>query len=117
MQKPFVLLLIILFMQRCLDEHNLISSNNIKSIIITLDSSQHKIGLNKIEIINRDSLDQIIRKLNECDQEPIKFYPTHRLKLIYENGQEKMVFCNASSMKYEGLTYKLSENVRNIIGY
>lgn len=104
-------------MLRCSDKHNLISSNNIKSIVITLDSGQHNIALNPIEITNRDSLYQIIRKLNECDQEPIKFYPTHLLKLTYDNGQEKLIFCSGPSMKYEGLTYKLKENIRIITGY
>jgi hypothetical protein len=104
-------------MQECSDKRNLISSNNIKSIVITLDSSQHNIASNPIEITSQDSLYHIIQELNASDQEPIKFYPTHWLKINYSNGQEKAIFCSGSSMKYEGRTYRLKESIRNIIGY
>ena len=116
MQKFLPILLIILFIISCSDKHNLISSNNIKTIVISLDSGQHYIALNLVVITNRDSMNEIIRKLNEYDQEPVKFYPTHRLKLTYDNGKEKIIFCSGQSMKYEGLTYRLKENIRDIIG-
>jgi hypothetical protein len=117
MKRSFVQLLIILLIQSCSDNHNLINSNNIKSIVITLDSEQRNIALSKIEITNRDSLMRIIAKLNECDKEPIKFYPTQWLKLTYDDGQEKTIVCNGSSMKYNGLTYKLKETIRDITGH
>jgi hypothetical protein len=63
------------------------------------------------------ALHLIIKKINECESEPIKFYPTHRLKITYEDEQERMILCSGSSLNYDGLTYKLKENIKDIVGY
>jgi|ERR1700733_4196647 len=117
MKKTLALLPIVLLMLSCAHQHNLIAGDNIRSMVITLDSSQHIAASNPIEITNEDSLHQIIRKLNACDQEPIIFYPTHWIKINYGDGKARTVVCNGSSMNYEGLTYRLKESIQNIIGY
>jgi hypothetical protein len=96
---------------QCTNKNGIISSNKVKSIVITLDSTNEHLALPPIEIRNQDSLNQIVKKINECESEPIKFYPTHRLKIAYEDGQEKMILCNGLSLKYDGLTYKLKESM------
>jgi len=68
-----------------------------------------------IVIANPDSLTQIINRINHCHREPIEFYPTHQLKLRYNNGEEKMILSNDSAMKFEGITYRLEESISTII--
>jgi hypothetical protein len=116
MKKCFVLSAIVLFMQNCSVNHSLFNSDNLKSITILLDSSQSNFRLQPIVIVNHDSLKQIIAKMNDCEREPIKFYPTHTIKLKYNDGHEKQILCSGQSMKYDGLTYRLKENIRNITG-
>jgi len=62
-------------------------------------------------------VNQIVRKVNECETELIYFHPTHRLKIAYEDGREKMILCSGSAIKYDGLTYRLKESINEIIGY
>jgi hypothetical protein len=104
-------------MQGCFNKTEIIAGNGIKSIAVTLDSASQKVTSGRIEISNKDSLTQIIKRLNICESEPIKFYPTHKLDLLYNNGQEKIIFCSGSSMKCEGRTYRLNESIRDILGY
>lgn len=102
---------------QCANKNGIISRNKVKSIVITLDSTNEHLTLPPIEIRNEDSLIQIIKKINECESEPIKFYPTHRLKITYADGQEKMILCSGSALKYEGLTYRLNESIKDIVGH
>jgi hypothetical protein len=116
MRKILIIPLVLLSIQ-CTNKSRIISSNKVKSIVITLDTTTEHLVLAKIEIRNKDSLKQIIEKINECESEPIKFYPTHRLKVTYEDGQEKMILCSGSSLKFDGLTYRLKDSIRDIVGY
>ena|SRR3979490_2087687 len=104
--RKIVILSLVLCSIQCTNKNGMISSNKVKSIVITFDSAyEHRI-LPSIEIRNEDSLNQVIRKINECETEPIIFYPTHRVKISYEDGREKMVLCSGSALKYDGLTYR-----------
>lgn len=115
MQK--ILLLSIVFISiQCTNKNGIISSFKVKSIVVTLDSTDSHLSLPSIEIRNQDSLNQIIKKINECESEPIIFYPTHRLKITYEDGKEEIIFCSGNALKYDGLTYKLKENIKVIVG-
>jgi hypothetical protein len=115
--RQIIILSLALFSIQCTNKYGIISSNKVKSIVITLDSTDEHLILPLVEIRNEDSLNQIIRKINECESEPIKFYPTHRLKITYEDGREELILCSGSSLKYDGLTYRLKESIRDIVGY
>lgn len=115
MQKFLALLLLLLTMQKCSNKTEVINSSNVKEMTITIDSTVENPISKEIKINQSDSLTFILRELNDCNKEPIKFYPTHRIKLIYNSGEEDIIFCSSSSMKYKGLTYRMNKNIRNII--
>lgn len=102
-------------MQKCSNKSEVINSDNVKEMIITIDSTAANPIPKEIRVGQKDSLTSILRALNNCDKEPIKFYATHRIKLVYSSGEEEMIFCNGSSMKYKGLTYRMDKNIRDII--
>jgi len=92
-------------------------SKKIKSITVLFkDSSSSESYSNASSITEEDSVHRIIEYLNKAEKEPIKFYPTHELRIIYVNGQSDPIFCSGSSIKYKGITYRLSKNIRSILG-
>jgi len=116
MRNLIILSLVFLFLG-CASRSAIIDADKVKSIVITFDSSSNHHRLSPIQIHNQDSITQIIEKLDACEPEPIYFYPTHWISIAYQDGREKMIFCNGSSLKYEGQTYKLKENIKDIVGY
>jgi len=119
MTKFFTILLLSGFMQGCISRNEIIDSSDVKiiSVSIELDSLGHKVPSTQINISDLDSVDYIIKALNEGKEEPIKFYPSHRLIIHYENGQNIVVLCSGSSMKYNGSTYSLKRDIKKIIGF
>jgi len=102
-------------MQKCSNKAEVIDSKNVKGMTIAIDSTSENPTPKEIKINQIDSLLSILKELNDCSKEPIKFYPTHRIKLVYNTGEEEMIFCSGSSMRYKGLTYRLDKNIKNII--
>jgi hypothetical protein len=111
--RIMVLTFLLLGMTRC-DKTDIIDKHDLRSLIITVDNEKPHF-IQSREIKDGDSLNLIINKLNRGKATPIKFYPTHRLKLIYNNGKEEIIFCNSSSMKYRGITYELQEKIQDIV--
>ncbi|WPQ65185.1 hypothetical protein SIO70_10045 [Chitinophaga sancti] len=114
MQKYLVLLLL-LTMQKCSNKTEVINSNNVKEVTIRIDSTSENPISKEVKVTQSDSLTFILRELNDCNKEPIKFYPTHRIKLIYNNGEEDIIFCSGSSMKFKGVTYRMNKSIRSIM--
>jgi hypothetical protein len=115
--RKIIIISFALFSLQCTNKKGIIGATKVKSIEITFDSTDLHPTVSAIQIRNLDSLNQIIKTINECESEPIKFYPTHRLKFNYEDGREETILCSGSALKYKGLTYRLKENIRDIIGY
>lgn len=108
-----ILAFLLLGMTRC-DKTDIIDTHGLRSVIITVEDEKPHFTQSR-EIKEGDSLNLIIKRLNRGKATPIKFYPTHRLKLIYSDGKEEMIFCNSSSMKYRGITYELQEKIQDIV--
>jgi hypothetical protein len=103
-------------MAGCAERITQINRSDISSISISLtDPSLQR--ANNINIVNSDSLDRIIAELNEAELEPIDFWPTHRLELMFKSGRKLMIFCSGSAMKIDGLTYRLRLNIKGIVGF
>ena len=107
---------LLMTMQKCSNKAEVIDSKNIMGMTIAIDSTSENPIPKEIKINQRDSLISIVTELNDCSKQPIKFYPTHRIKLVYNTGKEEMIFCSGSSMKYQGLTYKMDKKIKDIIG-
>ena len=115
MQKILILTLLLLTMQKCSNKTEVINSNNVKEMTIAIDSTAANPFVKEIRVSQKDSLEFILKGLNNCNREPIKFYATHRIKLVYKSGEEEMIFCSGSSMKYKGITYKMDKNISDIV--
>jgi hypothetical protein len=116
MRNLIILSLAFLFLG-CTSGSVIIGADKVKSIVITLDSSGNHFHLSPIQISNRDSITEIIKKIDACEREPLYFFPTHWISIAYQDGREETILCNGSSLKYDGLTYKLKESIKDIIGY
>lgn len=117
MRKTIIILSFALFSIQCTNKKGIISGSKVKSVEVTLGSTDMHPSVSVIEIRNQDSLNRIIETINECESEPIIFYPTHRLKFNYADGLEETILCSGSALKYKGLTYRLNENISDIVGY
>jgi hypothetical protein len=106
-----------IFILSCSDKNNLIDSKDAKFMAITIDTSLHNHNFNQRIVSDKDSLSRILNKFNHCEKEPIKFYPTYRVRLVYTNGKEITILFTDSVMNYEGLTYRLNDNIQNILGF
>ena len=102
-------------MQKCSNKTEVIDSKNVKEMTVTIDGIVGSSDTKQIKVSQADSFRFILRALNNCDKEPIKFYPTYRIKLVYNSGEDETIFCSGSSMKYKGLTYKMDKNIKDII--
>ena len=104
---------LLITIQSCAKRDNMIAIKDLKSIDVEIVSQ----STNTIrrEIVDKRYITSIVKELNRSEREPNKFYPTHRLKLNYNNGEEKLIFCNGTSMKFDGLTYKLKKSIEKIL--
>jgi len=109
-------LLFLLFMNSCFESNETISSRNITALEISVIKFPKKDTLYS-RITNVDSIHSILRKLNDGNEKLIKFYATCRITVLYSDGRENLVSCSGSSMKVDGVTYRLAEDIQNIIGY
>lgn len=115
MRFYLILLSVMLTMQKCSNNTEIIDSSSVKQILILIDSTSTNPSGSEKKIFDKDSLSSILKQLNSCSMEPIKFYPTHRIRIIYNKGVEEMVLLNGDAMKYKGHTYRLTKSIRNII--
>jgi len=114
MQKAIYIIIILLTMQKCSKPNNVIDSVGINTILIRVNDKGQKAEESQTRIKNKHTINTILKKLNSNKREPIKFYPTHKLKIIYDDGHENEVFCSGTLMKYQGHTYKLEDSIYNI---
>jgi hypothetical protein len=115
MKYQFCIIVAYFFISGCQNKDDHFNINNIDSIRISIINEN--IEQNKSIITNKDSIKYIIGELNNCEMEPIQFLANLKMKVIYLNKDEKDLFFNGSSMKFEGKTYKLKRNIKDIIGF
>lgn len=115
MKKTYILLLIIVFLQNCSNDAEIINSNNVEKLVISSENTVEKLSGNEKQILDRDSVSSILKQLNRCAKEPIKFYPTDRIKVVYGEGPEEIILLNGNTMKYKDHTYRLAKSIRSII--
>jgi len=107
--------ILLLTMQSCAQQKNMIVAKDIKSISVEVTNLNQPSDTVRSEITDQSYIAEIVKNLNENYREPIKFYPTHKLRLTYNGGEEKMIYCNGASIKYDGLTYKLKKSIKEIL--
>jgi hypothetical protein len=66
-------------------------------------------------IIDKDSISQIVKKLNHAQKDLAKFRPTYRIEIEYLDNQKVIVLCNAKRINIGGITYKLDEDIEKVI--
>lgn len=99
----------------CKTRNKIIDRDDLKSIIIEINYRDSSIA-SKREISNPDTLTRIVDYFNDSEKTPIKFLPTCKFILLHLNGKEEVVFVSGQSLKYNGVTYKSSKNIEQIIG-
>lgn len=115
MRKILILLSVMSTMQKCYNNAKTIDSRNVKQIVILIDSTSENPSRSEKNVFDKDSLSSILKQLNSCAVEPISFFPTHRIRIIYNSEIEEMILLNGDAMKYKGHTYRLTKNIRSII--
>lgn len=100
---------ILLFVIGC-NPKELFSDKDLEAIITEKRELENN-ERNTIKITQPDSLKTIIKYLNNGKKEPVKFFPTYKIKLAYRNGSELTIFANDHLIKYEGQTYRLNQNM------
>jgi hypothetical protein len=115
MRFVLIMMSVMLTMQKCSNNTEIIESSSVQQILILVDSTSANPYGSEKKIIDKESISSIVKQLNSCSLEPIKFYPTHRIRIIYNNGVEEVVLLNGNVMKYKGHTYRLNKSIRTII--
>jgi hypothetical protein len=95
----------------CFTNSEIINSSNVISITVTASQPTQS----QIEITDSNRIKDILRKFNNARQEPIKFYPTHRVSVTYAGGDTVLLLFSDHSMKVRGHTYKLKQEITEIL--
>ena len=111
MQKIFRVAIFLSFISCSGNRPEIISSNNVKSILVGLVESKS----DTIEITNQDSILRILRKLNRAHSELLIFRSKYTLTVLYNDGNRQLVLCDSSYMKVEGATYEMSDDIEDIL--
>ena len=108
-----IALIFIITMIGCEGKSKLFESENIKSITIT----HHIVSNNKfiIEIHSVDEINKIVDLLNYSRKEPRIFKANYEIKILYNKGLSKLILGNGNMIKVDGLTYKLNQNLNDLI--
>lgn len=84
-------------------------------LLSKLQESHKTLSASKREISNPDTLTRIVDYFNDSEKTPIKFLPTCKFILLHLDEKEEVVFVSGQSLKYNGVTYKSSKNIEQII--
>jgi len=97
----------------CKPGSKLIEDRNIKHIRVAIHSDGNRDQVRDINI--PESITKIVNGLNNCYREPMVFKAQYTLTIVYNDGSEKLVICNGSSIKVNGLTYKINRPITELI--
>lgn len=103
----------------CQDDMKIVTGIGVTSINISIQK-KGEVGRERkvICITNPDSIKYIIKKINDCNQEPVKFYPAYTLLINYQDSVSKNITCNGKAMMdNEGHTYMLKQDIGDILGF
>jgi hypothetical protein len=115
MKKILMSLIALFLLEKFSNKAEVIESKDLSKIVVTISTVEQKPDSTIVVINNRDSINAVLRALNNCSKEPIDFYPTHRIRIIYSNGPASWIYCNSSAMKYDGITYRLDKKIEDIV--
>jgi len=100
--------MIVLFITGCRTPR--ISKKDIKSIVIeNIDTKQ------KIEIKEHSEIAQILKIINSSKQEFYIFLPDYGITILYLNNNKVKLSLKGSALKIDGVPYKTSKKLSNII--
>jgi len=117
MNKIFVLSIIVFVTCRCGSNADVVDKKGVKSISISILDKNFERVEREINIMNSDSIKYIIKRLNDCNPEPVKFFPTYTLIINYKDNKVIKITCNGKGMKdNKGHTYMLDKRIEDIVG-
>jgi len=117
MKKIVAGIILISIIGGCRKNAEIFDIKGVRSISISvLDKNFEKI-VKEANITNTDSIKYIMRKLNNCNAEPVKFSPSHTLIINYDDSKVIKITCNGKGMKDDkGDTYMLDKRIEEIVG-
>ncbi|WP_129751570.1 hypothetical protein [Flavobacterium beibuense] len=103
----YILIALFLFFTSCEKKQDIITNKEIKCIKIYEKEENN----NPLIIRDSDSIQEILKKINNNRREIIKFRPKFLMKVIYKNNQHKIVFINEKAIKIDNITYRTGDNI------
>lgn len=112
--KMTIILIAFICLLSC-KSNKVINTEGISKLTIIVSPLDTTLKSKERYIINKDSISQIVRKLNQAQKDLAKFRPTYRIEIVYLDHQKIIILCNAKRLNIGGITYKLDEDIEKVI--
>lgn len=63
----------------------------------------------------REKIEMIIDEINRSQSEPIKFYSTTSILVIYNDKTELLILSSGTAIKANGKTYRIRKTINDIV--
>ena len=118
MTRVAFLLLTFCFISSCRYNAGIVNPDDVTSILISVES-RHEVDSTAIQkqcIADSVAIRKIVRELNNCRREPIKFYPPHSLLIEGKNKKVINITCRGDALKDDsGYTYTMRMTIEEIL--
>ena len=110
--RKFISLSLLISLASC----ELSESKGILSITIIDEANRADCDeLNRV--VSQNEHDNLVNMLDKKSTSPVKFIPTHRLVINYDNGTEAVYLINGRYLKVDGTTFLLpNDDLAQFIG-
>lgn len=115
MKKGLLIIFILCNFCSCDSKVNLIPQDHIRSVKISLRDLRTGQVLKSYYMQDKEKIKKLVHSLNDSERELWIFRPEYNIIITYQNQSEKTISCNANHIKIDGLTYKISSTITEIL--
>ena len=110
--RNFIIIVLSICFLAC-NSKNLINSKNVTKLVLIEMLHQNK--ETHFIVKNKDSIYNIIKKINKADRDPAVFISEYKIVIYDRDVATKTILCNSKRINIDGITYKMNENLKTVI--